>query len=80
MLPRDIPTSPSAVQTAVRQEDLSVTDLVVVVVVVVVMVLTDLVAKCILQYVLSVVKNVKYLSSRERAGQFIAVTVTGKSG
>jgi len=73
MLPRDIPTSPSAVQVAVKQEDPSATALVA-------MVLTDLVAKCILRYVLSVVKNVKYPSSRERVGQFIAVTVTGRSG
>jgi hypothetical protein len=76
MLPRDIPTSPSAVQLAVQQEDPSATALVVMVA----MVLTDLVAKCILRYVLSVVKNVKYPSSRERVGQFIAVTVTGRSG
>jgi len=79
MLPRDIPTSPSAVQVAVKQEDLSATALVALVAMVA-MVLTDLVAKCILRYVLSVVKNVKCPSSRERVGQFTAVTVTGKSG
>jgi hypothetical protein len=73
LLTRDILMSPSAVQLAAQRREPSATALVA-------MVLTDLNIKCILRYVLSVVKNVKYPSSLERVGQYIAETVTGRSG
>jgi hypothetical protein len=72
MLPRGIPTNPSVAQLAVKQGEPSAVALVA-------MVLTELTAKCILRYVLSVVKNVKCPSSRERAGQYIAVSATRRS-
>ena len=73
MLLRDILMSPSAALPAVKQGEPSAATLVV-------LVLIDLSAKCIQQYVLSVVRNVKCPSSLERADQCIAVSATGRSG
>jgi len=64
--------SPSAAQPVVKQERLSVA-------VLAVTGQLTLIAKCTKQYALSVVRNVKYPSSLERAGQCIAANVTKRS-
>jgi hypothetical protein len=69
MLVRDMLMSPSAVPVAVEQGERSAAASVG-------SVYTILAAKCILQYVLSVVRNARYLSSLERAGRYIAVGAT----
>jgi hypothetical protein len=66
MLAEAILMSPSAAPLAVRQRGPSTMAPEV----------TDLAAKCIPQYVLSVAKNVKCLLSLERASQYIAVIAT----
>jgi hypothetical protein len=71
MLPRGIPTNLNAARLAAQKGEGSAIALVV-------MVVTELIVKCILRYVLSVVKNAKCLSSLERAGQYIAVIATGR--
>jgi hypothetical protein len=68
MLVRDMLMSPSVALFAVKQGEPSAIALVV----------TDLAAKCIPQYVLSVVKNVKCPLSLERAGQYIVVSATAR--
>ena len=60
--------SPSVVLLAVKQREPNAIALVV----------TDLAAKCIQQYVLSVVRNVKCPSSLEKEGQYIVVSATAK--
>jgi hypothetical protein len=69
MLVRDMLMSPSAVPVAVEQGDPSAAALVGSVHII-------LAAKCILQYVLSVARNVKYRLSLERAGRYIVVGAT----
>jgi hypothetical protein len=69
MLVRDMLMSPSAALAAVGQGEPSAAALVGSVHII-------LAAKCILQYVLSVVTNVKYRSSLERAGRYIVVGAT----
>jgi len=59
--------SPSAALLAVKQRELSAAALVM-----------ERGAKCILQYVLSVVRNVKYPSNLEKADQSIVVSATTK--
>jgi hypothetical protein len=66
MLVGDILMSPSVALLAVKQSDLSTMTPEV----------PDLAAKCIPQYVLSVVKTVKCPLSLERAGQYIVVSAT----
>jgi hypothetical protein len=66
MLVRDILMSPSAALAAVEQGEPSAAALVGSEHII-------LAAKCILQYVLSVVRNVKYHSSLERADRYIVV-------
>jgi hypothetical protein len=65
---RDILMNPSAALLAAKREEPSAitsTD-------------TDLADKCIPPYVLSAVKNVKFLLSLERAGQYIVVSVIAR--
>jgi len=69
MLAGDILMSPSVALLAVKQREPGTIALAV----------TGLTAKCIPQYVLSVVKIVKYHSSLERAGQYIVVSATARS-
>jgi len=69
MLLRDMLMSPGAVPVAVEQGGPSAAALVGSVDMIVA-------AKCIPQYVLSVVRNVKYRSSLERAGRYIVVGAT----
>jgi len=66
MLAGDIPMSPSVAQLAVKQKEPST----------IASEVTGLTAKCIPQYVLSVVKIVKCPLSLERAGQYIVVSAT----
>ena len=66
MLAGDIQTSPSVALLAVKQREPGTIALAV----------TELTAKCIPQYVLSVVKTVKCPLSLERAGQYIVVSAT----
>ena len=66
MLVEDILMSPSVAVLAVKQREPST----------IVPAVTDLAAKCIPQYVLSVVKTVKCPLSLERAGQYIVVSAT----
>jgi hypothetical protein len=66
---RDMLMSPSAAPVAVEQREPSAAALVGSVHII-------LTAKCILQYALSVGRNVKYRSSLERAGRYIAVGAT----
>jgi hypothetical protein len=65
---RDILMSPSVAQLAVKQRDPST----------IASEVTDLAAKCIPQYVLSVARTAKYPLSRERAGQYIVVIATAR--
>ncbi len=68
MLPRDIPMNPSAVLLVAKREEANAvasTDI-------------DPADKCIPPYVLSAVKNVKFLLSLEKAGQYIVVSVTAR--
>ncbi len=60
--------NPSVAHPAVRQREPSTTTLEA----------SGLVAKCMLQYVLSVAKTVKCHLSPERAGQYIVVTATAR--
>jgi hypothetical protein len=69
MLPKGMPMSPSAALPAGKQGEPSAAALVVSVHII-------LAAKCILQYALSVVRNVRYRSSLERAGRYIVVSAT----
>jgi len=65
---RDIPMNPSAALLVAKREEASAvasTDI-------------DPADKCIPPYVLSAVKNVKFLLSLERAGQYIVVSVTAR--
>jgi len=66
MLVEDILMSPSVAVLAVKQREPST----------IVPAVTDLAAKCIPQYVWSVVKTVKCPLSLERAGQYIVVSAT----
>jgi hypothetical protein len=66
MLAGDIQMSPSVALLAVKQREPGI------------MVVTELTAKCIPQYVLSVVKTVKCPLSLERAGQYIVVSATAR--
>jgi len=68
MLVRDILMSPSVAQLAEKQRDPST----------IASEVTDLTAKCIPQFVLSVAKTAKCPLSRERAGQYIVVSATAK--
>jgi hypothetical protein len=63
MLAGDIPMNPSVAHLAVKQREPST-------------ITTEVPARCIPQYVLSVAKTVKCPLSRERAGQYIVVNVT----
>ena len=69
MLVGDMLMSPSAALFAVKQGEPSA----------IASVVTDLAAKCIPQYALSAVRNVKYRSSLERTGQYIVVGATARS-
>jgi hypothetical protein len=65
---RDILMSPSAALLAAKREEPSAiasTD-------------TDLAGKCMPPYVLSAVKNAKFLLNLERAGQYIVVSATAR--
>lgn len=64
----DIPMSPSVALPAVKQREPST----------IAPEVTELTAKCILQYVLSVVKTVKCPLSLERADQYIVVNATAR--
>jgi hypothetical protein len=66
MLVEDILMSPSVAVLAVKQREPRT----------IVPAVTDLAARCIPQYVLSVVKTVKCPLSLERAGQYIVVSAT----
>jgi hypothetical protein len=66
MLVRDIPMNPSVAQLAAKQREPST----------IAPAVTDLAAKCIPQYVLSVARTAKCPLSRERAGQYIVVNAT----
>ena len=66
MLVGDILMSPSVAQLAVKQREPST----------IATAVTDLAAKCIPQYVLSVARTAKCPSSQERAGQYIVVNAT----
>jgi len=66
MLVGDILMSPSVAQLAVKQREPNT----------IAPAVTDLAAKCMPQYVLSVAGTAKCPSSRERAGQYIAVSAT----
>ena len=68
MLVGDILMSPSVALLAVKQREPST----------IAPAVTDLAAKCIPQYVMSVVKTVKCPSSLERAGQYIVVSATAR--
>jgi hypothetical protein len=69
MLAGDILMSPSVALLAVRQREPST----------IASEVTDLVAKCIPQYVLSVARTAKCPLSLERAGQYIVVNATARS-
>jgi len=65
---RDILMNPSAALLAAKREEPSV----------VTSADIDLADKCIPPYVLTVAKNVKFLLSLEKAGQYIVVSVTAR--
>ena len=70
MLVEDILMSPSVALLAVRQRERSTTT----------PEAPELPARCILQYVLSVARNVKFPLSLEKAGQCIVVNATARIG
>lgn len=70
MLAKATPMSLSAARLVAQREEASATPLPPTVLTI------GLTVRCILRYVLDVVKGVRYLSSLERAGQCIAVTAT----
>jgi len=65
---KDILMSPSVAQLVVKQKEPSITASEV----------TDLTAKCIQQYVLSVARTAKCPLNRERAGQYTVVIATAR--